>query len=45
MVVAASQRNIKKNINIEVSDSIAVFNENHMVLATRYFPANALVAS
>ena len=45
MAVAASQRNIKNKIDIKVSDGIAVFNESHMVLATRYFSANVLVAS
>ena len=45
MAVAASQRNIKNKIDIKVSDGIAVFNKSHMVLATRYFSANVLVAS
>lgn len=37
--------NIKSNIDNNANDGIAVFNDSHMVLATPYFPANALAVS
>jgi HD-GYP domain-containing protein (c-di-GMP phosphodiesterase class II) len=37
--------NIKSNTDNKANDGIAVFNESDMVLATRYFPTNALAVN